>query len=282
MDKTLDWFQQIVPAWSTMIKSLIGFMPQLIGAFSIIVLGWIVARLMKALTVKAFVSLDRFSTLVGLGKISAGRRLNPAILTIVGNVAFWLVILIFLTAAANLLGLTLFAGWLDRVINHLPNLLSGALIIFAGYVFGNLVGDTVRTAAQTMAIAQREILARAAQIFTVTTMILIGIDQIGIDITVLVTIVAISVGALFGGVAIAFSLGSSTLVSNLIGAHYLSKDYRVGKTISVGDISGTIIEVSSVAVILETGEGRMTVPAKVFGEQASLLVKRERNDGRQV
>ena len=238
MGKALDWFNQIVPAWSTMIKTLIEFMPQFIGAFALILLGWIIARLIRAVTVKAFVSLDRFSTFVGIGKVSAGHRLNPSILTIVGNVAFWLVILIFITAAANLLGLTLFAGWLDRVINHLPNLLSGALIIFAGYVFGNLVGDTVRTAAQTMAIGQREILARSTQIFTVTTMILIGIDQIGIDITVLVTFIAISVGALLGGVAIAFSLGSSTLVSNLIGAHYLSKDYRVGEAISVGGISG--------------------------------------------
>ena len=280
MGKALDWFNQSVPAWSTMIKTLIGFMPQFIGAFALILLGWIIARLIRAVTVKAFVSLDRFSTFVGIGKVSAGHRLNPSILTIVGNVAFWLVILIFITAAANLLGLTLFAGWLDRVINHLPNLLSGALIIFAGYVFGNLVGDTVRTAAQTMAIGQREILARSTQIFTVTTMILIGIDQIGIDITVLVTFIAISVGALLGGVAIAFSLGSSTLVSNLIGAHYLSKDYRVGEAISVGGISGTIVGVTSVAVILETEEGRMTVPAKVFGEEASLLISREGKDGR--
>ena len=280
MGKALDWFNQSVPAWSTMIKTLIGFMPQFIGAFALILLGWIIARLIRAVTVKAFVSLDRFSTFVGIGKVSAGHRLNPSILTIVGNVAFWLVILIFITAAANLLGLTLFAGWLDRVINHLPNLLSGALIIFAGYVFGNLVGDTVRTAAQTMAIGQREILARSTQIFTVTTMILIGIDQIGIDITVLVTFIAISVGALLGGVAIAFSLGSSTLVSNLIGAHYLSKDYRVGEAISVGGISGTIAGVTSVAVILETEEGRMTVPAKVFGEEASLLISREGKDGR--
>ncbi len=280
MEKMYDWSAPILAASSRLFQSILNFLPQLLGAIAILILGWIVARLFRSLTLRLLQSLDRLSGMFGLGNALAGKQVSTSVAPIIGNVVFWLVILIFLASATNMLGLSLFSGWLDRVISHLPNILSGALIIFAGSIFGNLVGDAVRTATQSMPARQRTLLARAAQLFTVGTMIVIGVDQIGIDISVLITIIAISIGALLGGVAIAFSLGSKTLVSNLIGAHYLSKDYRVGETIRVGDILGTILEISPVAIILETSEGRMSVPAKIFGEQASLLLSRESSDAR--
>ena len=278
MDKVFDWSAPIVAASMRMAQGFLEYLPQLIGAIAILILGWIVAKFLKALTVRLANSFDRMSSLLGLGSISGAKKMNESVIVIVGNVVFWLVILFFLTAATNLLGLTMFAGWLDRVIGHLPNILSGALIIFAGVVVGSIVNDGVRTAAHAMPSRQRALLARSAQVFTVATMIVIGVDQIGIDITVLIMVMAIVVGTLLGGVAIAFSLGSRTLVSNLIGARYLNKDYRIGETIRIGDIIGTVLEISPVAIILDTNEGRMTVPAKIFGEKASLLLNRENSN----
>lgn len=274
MDKVFDWSEPIVAAAARLLQSFLEYLPQLLGAIALLILGWLAARALRALTRRILRSFDRLSAMIGLSNIIAIGRMNEAVVSILGNIIFWLVSLFFLTAAANLLGLTLFAGWLDTVIGHLPKLLSGALIIFAGVVVGNLVNDTVRTAGQTLPPRQRSLLARGAQIFTVATMIVIGVDQIGIDITILITVMAIAVGALLGGVAIAFSLGSRTLVSNLIGARYLNKDYRIGETIRIGTVEGTILEVSPIAVILDTADGRMTVPAKVFSEEASVLLHR--------
>lgn len=274
MDKVFDWSAPIIAAWSSMVQKLLEFLPQLVGAAVILLVGWLVAKVVKALTIRLAKSFDHVSNLVGMGDIVGAKNINESFVTILGNVIFWLVILFFLTAATNLIGLNMFAGWLDRLISHLPNILSGALIIIAGIVFGNLVNDATRTAAQSLPSRQRALLARTAQAFTVVTMIVIGVDQIGIDITVLITVLAIVVGALLGGVAIAFSLGSRTLVSNLLGARYLSKDFRVGESIRINGVEGTILEISSIAVILDTSEGKATIPAKTFAEESSLLLYR--------
>lgn len=172
----------------------------------------------------------------------------------------------------------MFAGWLDRLIAHLPSIVSGFLIICAGVVFGNLANQTVSTVASSMPTRQRAILARSAQSFTLAILILIGVDQIGVDITVIVTIISVAVGALLGGLAISFSLGARTLVSNLIAARYLNADYRVGERIQVGDYQGVVLEISSVAVILDTEKGRATIPAKAFSEEPSILLTRENVD----
>ena len=261
-----------------MLQSFLDYLPQLIGAIAVLILGWLIAKGVKILTIRMGRSFDRVPKLIGLGGIVRRRQVNNSVLVFISNVAFWLVILFFLTSATHLMGLTMFTGWLDQVIGHLPNILSGVLIIVAGIVVGNLARDATRTAAQAMPRRQRALLARGAQTFAMVTMIVIGVDQIGINIAVLLTVISIVIGTLLGGVAIAFGLGSKNLVSNLIGARYLNKDYRVGETIRIGDTEGTIIELSPVAVILETSEGRMTIPAKTFSERSSLLVQQETDD----
>lgn len=275
MERVFDWSEPILGAAASMTQGFLEYLPQLMGGMALLVIGWLIARTLRALVRKILRSFDRLSAFLGLSNFIAIGRLNDAVVNIIGNIAFWLVILFFLTAAANLLGLTLFAGWLDTVIGHLPKLLSGVLIIFAGVVVGNLVNDSVRTASQNMPSRQRTLLARGAQAFTVATMIVIGIDQIGIDITILITVIAIAVAAFLGGLAFAFSLGSRTLVSNLIGARYLSKDYRIGELIRIGSAEGKILEVTPTTVVLDTTDGRVTIPAKIFGEETSVLLQQE-------
>jgi small-conductance mechanosensitive channel len=241
--------------------------------------GWLIARLIRGLTIRLLGGFERFSGYVGLARLFPSGQISEATARIVANIVFWVIILFFLTSATNLLGLTMFSGWLDRLVAHLPNILSGGLIIFAGVVFGNLANDAAQTAARSIPPRQRTLLGRSAQAFTLVTMIVIGMDQIGIDITLLITVIAVVIGAVLGGLSIAFSLGSRTFVSNLIGARYLSNDYRVGEKVRIGAIEGVILEVSSVAVVLDTAEGRMVVPAKLIGEEPSLLMQREGQGG---
>jgi len=278
MEKVFDWSEPIITAMSTMVQEFLEYLPHLAGGLATLFVGWIIARLVRGLTIKVLGGFDRFSDYIGMSKLMLAGRLNEATVRIVANIVFWIIILFFLTSATNLLGLTMFSGWLDRLVAHLPNILSGGLIIFAGVVFGNLANDAAQTAARNMPPRQRTLLGRSAQAFTLVTMIVIGVDQIGIDITLLITVIAVAIGAVLGGLSIAFSLGSRTFVSNLIGARYLGNDYRVGERLRIGETEGVIVEISSVAVVLDTAEGRMVVPAKLFGETPSLLLSREGQD----
>jgi len=278
MDKIFDWGTPFVKAASGMLQSFVEYLPQLVGSILLLLLGWIFARVARSLTVRLMQGVDRFSNLIGIGGADTSKRIGESAALIIGNVVFWITILIFVTAATNLLGMRMFSGWLDQLVAHLPNILSGVLIICAGVVFGNLARQAVSTATTAMPMRQRAILARSAQIFTLVTLILIGVDQIGVDITVVITIIAVTIGAVLGGLAIAFSLGARQLVSNLIGARYLNSDYRIGERIQIGEYEGTVLEISSVSVILDTAKGRVTIPANIFSEKPSILLAREHTD----
>ncbi|MDA1278363.1 MAG: hypothetical protein O2960_30585 [Verrucomicrobia bacterium] len=158
MEKVFDWTAPIITAATSMLENFLEFLPRLAGALVILLVGWLIARLLRGLTIKVTGGVDRFAGFLGLGKFFAAGRASEAATRTLGNVVFWVVILFFLTSATNLLGLTMFAGWLDRLVAHLPNVLSGGLIIFAGLVFGNLANEAAQTAAQNMPPRQRVLL----------------------------------------------------------------------------------------------------------------------------
>lgn len=278
MDKILNWGTQFATVLLETITGIIEYLPQLLGMVMLLLAGWVVASMGRALVVRLIKGLNRIRSRFQIAGTTALPDIAEPLAVVISRVVFWVIILIFLALSLDVLGLSMFAGWLSRLVNHLPNILSGALIIWAGIVFSGLVGQAVMTATVNFSDAQRNALARIAQLFTLVILILIGVDQIGVDITIVVTVLSVAIGAALGGLAIAFSLGARDLVSNLIGARYLNADYRVGQRIRVGEHEGTVVEISSVSVILETEEGRVTVPARQFSERSSVLITKENED----
>ena len=56
----------------------------------------------------------------------------------------------------------------------------------------------------------------------------------------------------------------------------IAKIYKTGQIIKIGDVKGKIIQITPTAVIIETTEGQVYVPAKMFDEMTSLLSREEK------
>ena len=278
MDKLQNWETPLVNSVTSLLNDFIAYLPQIIGAILLLIFGWLVARLARGLAARLVKGFDRFTGLVRKSSTTASPKIGESSASVIGNIVYWITILIFVTSAASLLGMNMFVGWLNKLVDHLPNILSGALIICAGVIFGNLAYQVISSTTLNMSVSQRMILARSAQFFTLVMLILIGVDQIGVDITAVITIMSVVVGAVLGGLAIAFGIGARRLVSNLLGVRYLNRNYQVGERIKIDEFEGAILEIASVAVVLDADQGRVTIPARLFSEQPSILVKRENED----
>ena len=188
------------------------------------------------------------------------------------QVVFWVVVLFFLTAATQVLGLHTFTAWLASVVEYLPTVFAGALIVIAGFMVSRLAREVVEAAAASAGARQRALVGRVVQAAILVTAILVGAEQVGIKVTFLVILAAAAGVALVGAVALALSLGARHYVANLIGGHYLRQRYSVGQHVRVAGYEGRILELTDTAVVLETAEGRASVPAKVFNEEPIVQV----------
>lgn len=269
------WVEALDRSFNLFVQRIAAHFPNILGSILLVLAGWLLARLLRAAIIRLSGRLD------GLFRSQARddflRRMGverPAS-TLIGGIVFWLVFLVFFTAATETLGLPVLATWLSGVSYYLPRILVSALIILAGLFAANLARDAIAATAGAAGLAYSELLGRAVYVIVLLVAVVTGVDQLGIESRFLTLTITVVIAALIGGAALAFGLGSRTTVSNIISAHYLRQIYRVGQTVRIGEVHGRIAEITPTAVILDGPEGRVLVPAKDFSEVTSVLVTKE-------
>jgi len=255
-------------AAAAILERIAASLPSFLGAFLLLVSGWLLARVLRALSVRAArladAMIERF---LGRSVLRPGR--SAALL---GAVVFWVVLLLFISAATQVLGLQTFTDWLAKLAEYLPTLAAGLLIIVAGYVLAGFVADLVDATATQLAPMQRNALARVAQGATLIAAVLVGADQIGIKVTWIAIFALLVIASLLGGITLATSLGARNFVANLIGAHYLRQAFSIGQCIRVTGYEGRILEITSTSLVIETPDGRVSLPGRLYHDEAIVLL----------
>ena len=259
-------------AFSQLGAQLGEYAPKLLGAALLLLVGWLIARLLRGLAVKLMRVLELVLHRLWRGPVGRASALPSASTEIVGSILFWVVIVFFAAAAAHVLGLDAFSSWLKDVMTYLPTLVAGLLIILAGVLLSGFARDLTVAGLAALPDTQRLQIGRIVQGAILVTAAVMGADQIGIEITFLVVLAAVTASAIIGGVALAVSLGARNYVANLIGAHYLRHAFEPGQRVRIGATEGTILELTAVSVVLETEQGRANIPAKVYNEETILLL----------
>ncbi len=253
-----------------LISGALGSLPAIGGALLLLLAGWLLALLLRALTHRLVQWLDLgLRRLLGEGR--AARLPVARSSNLLGGVVFWGVILLFGTAATQTLGLPVFTQWLTRLLEYLPTIVAGLLIIVAGVVLARFAADLVLSGSGSMPLAQRTALARAAQLTILVGAILVGAEQIGIKVTFVAIFAGAALLAIAGGVVVATSLGARWHVANMIGVYQLRQSFSAGQQIRIAGHEGRILELTGYSVVLETEEGRLVIPGAVFSREAVLL-----------
>ena len=244
---------------------------QLIAFLALLAAGVVLALLLRALAVRIVRALERAIPGIAFRTTLGGLSRERRVADVVGTVVLWTVLLVFIAAAADALGLSLLRGAVASLSLFVPKVLGAALIVIAGLVLGNVARGAV-TAAAAPGTAFARTLGQLIRLAIIIAAGLIAVSELGVDITLLTAMLSVGLAALLGGFALAFGLGARTAISNIIGSHYLRQMFAVGQTVRLGNIEGTITALTSTSVILQVADGTMIIPAKQFGEMPSMLV----------
>lgn len=256
-----------------LIQSLRPYLVRLLGAAAVLLLGSLLGRLAASWGRRAVqATLDRVGRRgKGGGAVGAARVGEPGP-ELVGRFLYWLVLLIAVALAAELLGLPLVEQVGERLGLLVPEALTGLAVVLVGLVVASLAGGVAAAAAASAGVRYAGALGRAVQALIVVSALLLGLEQIGVHGELVAVLLAAIVAVGLAGAALAFGLGARAAVANILGAYYVGQTYRVGQTIRVGAIEGRILRATSVAVILDTKGGQVYVPASLFSEQPSTLM----------
>lgn len=277
MEEQISWLAATEQGLRGLFQTALEFLPQVAGALLVLIAGWVLAVVLRAAVRRGARALGWMLPRLMPGALRGPSRriVHPELL---GGIVYWLVLLAFVAAAAEVLGLTVFTSWLDSLFTHLPLILLAAVILFAGVVISQVIRDGVLGAAARSGLEYRALLAYAAQTTVLAAAAVIALDVVGLDITVLVVLAAILLGAVSGGAALAFGIGAQAMVSNLLGVRAVERRIRPDDAIRIGELEGKVVELARHAVIIETVDGRVAVPGRLFNEQPFTLLMREGTD----
>lgn len=274
MDRLQAWGAQLIGVFRDTLESIVTYLPIVLTAVAVLVIGWLIARVIRGLVRRALESMDwLFARLVPR---SAGRSeaLARATSRAISTVVFWIVLLVFAASALRILGGSLFERWTENLLAYLPSAIGGIIIIVVGFTGGTLVRHVLEQASVGLGVGQSSLLGRLAQAVIVVSCVVIGIDQLGVDVAFLVQLTTVTAAAVFGGIALVFALGTRQHLANLIGAHYARKHYAPGDFVKIGAFQGRIVEIVDGCVFLETEAGDVSVPAHNFSAEPFVKIRK--------
>lgn len=252
--------------------------PRIFWAIAVAGIGWLTSLLLKKITLHAMHGLDQLLERKAAEKGSRHVRIKQSLEKFIGEAVFWISLFCFLVISIQILQIELLSSFLADILKRLPMMTLGILIIIASFSIGSITRQIVTSAFEAMEIEQAELFGNGAKLFIVVIGILLGVAQIGIDISFLTSVVSISFAAVLGAIALAFALGAQSYVANILSAVQARRVYQDGDIILVDGVKGKIIEISSTVISLQTEEGQVAIPAKVFMEKQSLLMEQEDKD----
>lgn len=186
-----------------------GFLPELIGALIVIIIGLIVAAGLGRLVERIifYLKIDSILRQAGIDGFlqRGGIRLNSG--HFLGQLVYWFFIVVFVLAASDILGFTALSGFLNDVLNYLPNVVVAALIFLAAVVVANFARGLVRSSVMGARLHAAKTLGTLAWWSVVIFGFLTALTQLGVAVQVINTLITglVAMLALAGGLA--FGLG---------------------------------------------------------------------------
>jgi hypothetical protein len=216
-----NWGDAVFLSLSNALNSFLAAIPQVIGALIIIVIGWLIAGALARLTTEVVrrAGADRLFAEHG-GEVYGTRsqKVKPSV--VAGELVKWLIRIVFLVAAANVLGMTQVSELLNDVLLWIPNLIVAAVILLLAPVLARFVRGAIEVGAGQLGFTNAPLLGRIAEIAIVAFAVIIAINQIGIAAN-LVNILFVGLVAAFSlAFGLAFGLGGRDVAAQLTQSWY--------------------------------------------------------------
>ena len=193
--------QLLLNPFRTLGYALLAILPGLILALLVLILGYIVAYFIGYLA--------RWGIEKAVGKQLKEANLSRVVghtnwSSLVGELVKWFIFIIFLNVAVDLLQLNMLSSLLESFVRWLPNVLFAIMIFFGGIALAHHVDIKISEHTKMKGMKEVRGVIKTVIVFLV---VLVALNQIGVNVSLLQNTFLILVGALGLGIALALGIG---------------------------------------------------------------------------
>jgi small-conductance mechanosensitive channel len=194
----------------------VSYIPQLIGALVILIVGYIIAKALQAIVGRVLqaVGFDSWMERGGIKQFFDRAQTNQTPHSILGLLVFWFVFIIAITMAADALGIPQVSAVLGQLIAYIPSIIAAILILILAALLANFLAGIVRGATGS------DMLSSIARYAIIVYAVFAALTQLGIAVQLTANTFLIVLGAVALAAAIAFGIGGREVARDILQKAY--------------------------------------------------------------
>ncbi|PRX53063.1 mechanosensitive ion channel family protein [Flagellimonas meridianipacifica] len=264
METINEWKDLTFNSLITMGRDIASALPKIIGALIILLIGWIVTKIILFVLGKILklAKVDTLSEKINEMNLFGKGDFKFDIAKIILGFVKWLLLLVFLIVAADILSWEIISTEIGNLLRYLPRLFSALALMMIGLYVGNFVKTTVKKLFDSLEFSGSNVVSNMLFYIIVIFISITALNQAGIDTTIITNNITMILGAFLLAFALGLGLGSRDIITDLLRSFYTRRTYAVGDKIVIGEHSGTVEAIENNSLTLVTKSGKYVIPIK--------------------
>lgn len=194
------------------------WLPRVLVAGLLLIIGWLVARGAQRVVVKLLrlLRLEAAAEQTGLDDFLVRGGVRFTVVTLVGQVFYWSLLLIFTVAVFNLLGLTVGPELIERFGGFVPDLVAALAVLVFGSLIARFIRGLVEAYLGNVGVKDGANIGWLVQSALLAFVAVLALEQLGLDVKLLTAVFQLAFGGLCLALALAFGLGGRAWAEGIL------------------------------------------------------------------
>lgn len=245
-----------------MAKGFLDFVPNVVTAIVLLLVGWIAAKMVQKVVSKLLeaAKIDKLGESLQRIDMVNKANIDIKISKMFSKIIYYIIMLMVLILSSSALGIPEVTNLMSDILKFLPNLLVALIVLILGTILADTIKDMVLTALKSLGVPSANMIANVLFYFLFINIVMIALKQANIETDFLARNISILIAGLIGAFAIGYGLASKDTMSNMLASFYSNSVFKVGDKVTIDGVTGTIESIDKTKITLDTEKSKVVMP----------------------
>ncbi len=253
-------------------------LPNIVGAFVILIIGFIISKIVGKALEKVFatINVDKLGEKINQTEFAQKSNLKIKLSVFLAKLVYYVLMLIFIMAATDVLGMPIVSQMVSDLIAYLPRLLSALVLFVLGIYLAEFVKNIVLATCNALGIPSAKVIANFVFYLIFLTLTISALAQASIETSLITSNLTVILGGVLLAFAIGYGFASKDTMANFLASFYSKNKVKIGDYIAIDGSTGRVIAIDSTSLTLQ-GDGKIIViPLKKLTSEKVEIFSNER------
>ncbi len=250
-----------IESLNQMAKSITEVAPKVLFAILILIIGWFITKIIAYVVKRTlkFAKVDKLTEVINEKNLFGKTDLKFNITSVIVGFIKWVLYLLFLIIASDVMEWKIVSVEIGNLLHYLPRLFSAIALFMIGLYIANFIKKAIRGLFESFDLHGERIISSLVFYVIIITITITALNQAGINTDIITNNVTIILGAFLLTLAIGFGLGARDIITSLLFSFYSKKNFEIGQTISLDNVTGKIVSIDNICISIELNNNDIVV-----------------------